>query len=186
MVGFMLPHFRQFCNSSPAPARWQGPWAIWPTLDPIRLTDNRRSLPHASTPVHASAVCDRHAPPWRIPPSVSLLVTSPLYPMACSARAYPGRHPLVPTGDTPLYLRETPPCTYGRRPLVPTGDAPLYLRETPPCTYGRHPLVPTGDKRQPNAFALKGLPSVDFSEDRTKTTNTTLCVYGMIAPGSRG
>jgi hypothetical protein len=36
----------------------------------------------------------------------------------------------VPTGDRPLYLRATAPCTYGRPPLVPTGDRPLYLRAT--------------------------------------------------------
>jgi hypothetical protein len=63
-----------------------------------------------------------------------------------------GRRPRVPTGDAPVYLRETPPCTYGRRPRVPAGDAPVYLRETPPCTCGRRPVylretprVPAGD-----------------------------------------
>ena len=31
---------------------------------------------------------------------------------------------------SPMYLRETSLCTYGRRPYVPTGDVPVYLRET--------------------------------------------------------
>jgi hypothetical protein len=55
------------------------------------------------------------------------------------------------------YLWETPPCTCGRHPLVPVGDTPLYLWETPlvpvgdaPCTCGRRPLYlwETNDDRR--------------------------------------
>lgn len=51
------------------------------------------------------------------------------------------RSPLVPWGETPLYLGEKYSCTLGRNTLVLLGEVALDLGAKPPCTLRRNSMT---------------------------------------------
>jgi hypothetical protein len=115
---FMLAHFVAFCNQYPPgvvrPPRLVLPWShrrAWPCL--------QQGLPRMGRIRACQSGVHWH---------VARVASGTWCPAVCRGWPFPSVHGPHDHASAPRHQPHT------------LGMTPLYLRETPPCTYGRHPL----------------------------------------------